>query len=116
DCGDGAVPHGPVAALPWQEIGLDGWSEGNTSSRALVLPDQSRDSLVGSLGWQLSYDTGGVTPYVRATWDREFEDGPSEVTARLATLPDMEYAVPGLRLDDDYGTGVVGARDRKSVV
>ncbi|KAF1705672.1 autotransporter domain-containing protein [Pseudoxanthomonas suwonensis] len=110
DFGDGALRHGPVASLLWQKIDLDGWSEGNTSSSALVLPDQSRDSLVGSLGWQLSYDTGGVNPYVRATWDREFEDGPSEVTARLATLPDMEYAVPGLRLDDDYGTVVVGAR------
>ena len=108
--GEGAFRHGPVAGLLWQQVELDGWREGNTSSSALLLPDQSRDSLVGSLGWQLSYDTGDFTPYLRATWDHEFEDAPGQATARLQTLPDIAYAVPGLGLDDAYGTVVIGAR------
>ncbi|WP_125075883.1 autotransporter domain-containing protein [Pseudoxanthomonas sp. SGT-18] len=108
--GEGALRHGPVASLLWQKIDLDGWTEGNTSSSALVLPDQSRDSLVGSLGWQLSYDTGDFTPYLRATWDREFEDAPARATARLQTMPGVEFAVPGLDIDDSYGTVVLGAR------
>ncbi len=108
--GEGALRHGPVAALLWQEARLDGWSEGNPSSSALLLPDQSRDSLVGSLGWQASYQVDAVRPYVRATWDKEFEDAPAQATARLQTLPGVEYAVPGLDFDDAYGTVVLGAK------
>ncbi|ADV26344.1 Carboxylesterase [Pseudoxanthomonas suwonensis 11-1] len=108
--GNGALRHGPVASLLWQQVELDGWTEGNASSSALILPDQSRDSLVGSLGWQLSYDAGGFAPYARATWDREFEDEAGQATARLQSLPGMSYAVPGLGMDDSYGTVVLGAR------
>lgn len=108
--GEGALRHGPVAGLLWQQVELDGWREGNPSSSALLLPEQSRDSLVGSLGWQLAYDTGDFVPYLRATWDHDFEDAPAQVTAQLQTLPGVEYAVPGLDLDDAYGTVVLGAR------
>src|SRR5690606_20379392 len=108
--GEGALRHGPVASLLWQKMDLDGWTEGNASSSALVLPDQSRDSLVGSLGWQLSYDAGGFAPYARATWDREFEDEAGQAAARLQSLPGMSYTVPGLGMDDSYGTVVLGAR------
>ena len=54
---------------------MDGYSESNPSSSALAFSDQRLDSLVGSLGWQASYDAGGWSPYLRATWDHEFEDG-----------------------------------------
>ncbi len=108
--GEGAFRHGPVAGLLWQDVELDGWREGNPSSTAMLLPDQSRDSMVGSLGWQFRYRMEGVTPYLRATWDKEFEDAPAQATARLQTLPGLEYAVPGVAFDDAYGTVVLGAK------
>jgi len=108
--GDGALRHGPIASVLWQKVEIDGYSEDNLSSTALTYSDQSVDSLVGSLGWQASYKAGGWTPYLRATWDHEFEDGQDEVFARLQTLPDLEYAVPGVEFDGDYGTVVLGAR------
>jgi len=108
--GEGPLRHGPVAGLLWQKVEVDGWVESNPSSSALAFGDMELDSLVGSLGWQVSYDAGGFAPYARLTWDHEFEDAPAQAFARLQTLPDMEYAVPGLAMDDDYGTAVLGAR------
>ena len=108
--GEGALRHGPVAGLLWQKIGVDGWTESNLSSSALAYPDQDLDSLVGSLGWQASFDTGDFVPYLRATWDHEFEDAPAEARASLQTVPGLEYAVPGLVQDDDFATVVLGAR------
>ncbi len=108
--GASALRHGPVAGLLWQAIDVDGFAEDKLSTTALAYSDQSVDSLVGSLGWQARYDAGSWEPYVRATWDHEFEDGQEEVFARLQTLPDLEYAVPGVDFDDDFGTLVLGAR------
>lgn len=107
--GDGAFHHGPVASLLWQQVSLDGWKEGNLSSSALAYPDQELDSLLGSIGWEASYQAGALLPYVRATWDHEFKDPAAQAFARLQTL-DVEYAVPGLGTDTDYGTVVLGAR------
>ena len=108
--GEGALRHGPVASLLWQSVSVDGWAESNLSSSALAYADQELDSLVGSLGWQASYDAGPFAPYVRATWDSELEDAPAEARASLQTVPGMEYAVPGLEQDDSYATLVLGAR------
>ncbi|MBO9715444.1 MAG: autotransporter domain-containing protein [Pseudoxanthomonas sp.] len=108
--GQGALRNGPVAGLLWQTIDVDGYSENNVSSTALAYSDQSVDSLVGSLGWQVRYQAASWEPYLRATWDHEFEDGQDEVFARLQTLPDLEYAVPGVDFDGDFGTVVLGAR------
>ncbi len=108
--GEGALRHGPVASLLWQKVEVDGYTESNPSSTALIYGDQKLDSLIGSLGWQASYDIGAAVPYLRATWDHEFEDAPEQAFARLQTLPGMEYAVPGLPRDDSYGTVVLGAR------
>ncbi|KAF1694265.1 autotransporter outer membrane beta-barrel domain-containing protein [Pseudoxanthomonas koreensis] len=108
--GEGAFRHGPVAGLLWQQVDVDGYSESNPSSTALAYSDQSLDSLVGSLGWQARYDAGAWEPYLRASWDHDFEDAPEEVFARLQTLPDLEYAVPAVAFDGDFGTVVLGAR------
>ena len=108
--GEGGFRHGPVAGLLWQQVDVDGYSESNPSSSALAFSDQRLDSLVGSLGWQARYDAGGWEPYLRATWDHDFEDAPDEVFARLQTLQELEYAVPAAAFDGDFGTVVLGAR------
>ena len=109
--GAGAFRHGPVAGLLLQTIDVDGYAEDNpTQSTALAYSDHRLDSLVGSLGWQARYDAGGWEPYLRATWDHEFEDAPDEVFASLQTVPGLEYAVPAHAFDGDFGTVAVGAR------
>ncbi|TXH72589.1 MAG: autotransporter domain-containing protein [Lysobacteraceae bacterium] len=107
------LSHGPVASLLAQRIDIDGYAEDQPAlSTSLAFPDQSYDSMIGSLGWQVSYKINDhVAPYARLTYDREFEDADKEVFARAQSIPgSLPYAVPGLELDDNYATLIFGAR------
>lgn len=111
--GDGALRHGPVVSVLAQRIDIDAFAEDQpTLATSLAYPEQSFDSLIGSVGWQLSLQTGGhFAPYARATIDREFEDAPAEAFAQAQSLPgSTPYAVPGVQFDDRYGTVLLGAR------
>ena len=110
----GTLRHGPVLSVLSQRIEVDGYSEDNVSSSALAFPDQEFDSLVGSVGWQASVVADpAFNPYLRVTFDREFEDTPEQAFAQALTIPgSLPYAVPGLAYDDTYTTVSFGARTR----
>ena len=110
--GDGALRHGPVLGVLAQKIEIDGFAESDpTLSTSLVYPEQSFDSMIGSLGWQVRLDAGALQPYARVTMDREFEDQPEQAFAQLQSMPGTTpYAVPGVAFDDRYGTVMFGAR------
>ena len=114
DFGQGsALRHGPVLTVLSQQIDVDGYAESDASlSSSLAYSDQSVDSLIGSVGWQLEWSpTDRIHPYARITWDREFEDAPEQAFATAQSIPgSLEYAVPGLAFDDMYGTVLFGAR------
>ncbi|HEY4556147.1 MAG TPA: autotransporter domain-containing protein, partial [Lysobacter sp.] len=111
--GSGALRHGPVLGVLSQRIEIDAFAEDQaTLSTSLAYPEQQFDSLIGSIGWQASVDTGGpLTPYARVTLDREFEDMPEEAFARSQSLTGSgTYAVPGVAFDQRYGSVLLGAR------
>jgi outer membrane lipase/esterase len=113
--GDGALRNGPVLSVLSQQIDVDGYKESDAAlSTSLAFPDQSFDSLIGSIGWQVSYaPSDRVHPYARITWDREFEDAPAQAFASAQSIPgSLQYAVPGVAFDDQYGTLLMGARTR----
>lgn len=113
DFGDGAFRHGPVVGVLSQQIDVDGYAESDPAlSSSLAYPDQSFDSLIGSAGWQFSWSpTDRIHPYGRVTWDREFEDAPAQAFATAQSIPgSLQYAVPGVSFDDNYGTLLLGAR------
>lgn len=111
--GEGAMRHGPVLSVVAQRIDIDGYAEDQpTLSTSLAYPDQSFDSMIGSVGWQASYAINDhLRPYARLTVDREFEDAPEEAWAQLQSMPGTgAYAVPGATFDQDYRTLTFGAR------
>ncbi|MDQ3206593.1 MAG: autotransporter domain-containing protein [Pseudomonadota bacterium] len=113
--GSGALRHGPVLAVVSQRIDVDGFAEDQAAlSTSLAYPEQNVDSLVGSIGWQATFNMSEhLAPYARLTWDREFEDDRIEAFAQSQTVAGTApYAVPGLELDNDYGTVMVGARSQ----
>ena len=109
----GNLRHGPIASLLSQHIRVDGFREDNaTLSTSLAYPEQTFNSLIGSLGWQLNYRANDhLQPYAQVTWDREFRRSPDEAFAQMQSLPGtMPYAVPVGQPDRSYATVVVGAR------
>lgn len=113
--GDGAFRHGPVLSVLSQKISVDGYAESEPAlSTSLAYPRQEFDSLIGSVGWQLSYAINDhLQPYAKLTYDREFEDAPAQAFAQSQSMPTtLPYAVPGLAFDDTYGTAVAGVRTR----
>ncbi len=113
DFASGAWRHGPVASVLSQHIRVDGFAESEPAlSTSLAYPEQTFNSLIGSLGWQASYRINDhLQPYARVTWDREFQRSADEAFAQAQSIPGtMPYAVPGLELDRSYGTLVLGAR------
>ena len=110
----GALEHGPVVAVLAQRISVDGYAENSVQSTALAYPGQDIDSLIGSAGWQASFALNDhVKPYVRVTWDREFEDAPAQAWAQSLSMPGtLPYAVPGVAFDDSYGTVGMGVRSK----
>ena len=111
--GEGALRNGPVLGLLSQTISVDDFAESDAGlSTSLAYPEQDFDSLIGSLGWQASYAINDrVQPYLRATFDHQFEDAPEQAFAQSQTLGTTGmYAVPGLPSDRDYATLLVGMR------
>lgn len=110
----GALEHGPVLSVLWQNINVDAYSENSTESTALAYPKQDIDSLFGSLGWQASYAMSEhLRPYVRVTWDREFKDDTKQAWAQSLSMPStLPYAVPGVEYDRDYGNLTLGVRSK----
>ena len=111
----GALTHGPVIGLLSQQITVDGYAESEPNlSTSLAFPEQEFDSLIGSVGWQASYEINEhLVPFAKFTWDREFEDAQEQVYAQAQSIPDsLPYAVPGLAFDDSYGTLTFGIRSK----
>lgn len=109
----GALKHGPVLSILSQQISVDGYAETAPAlSTSLAYPQQDFDSLIGSVGWQVSYAINDhLTPYAKLTYDREFEDAPAQAFAQAQSMPGtLPYAVPGLPFDNTYGTLSYGVR------
>ena len=110
----GNVMHGPFAKLVWQEAEVDSFSEGAGTSTALRYGEQTRKSLIGSLGWQAQGQWGAVRPFGRVTWEHEFKDDARIVNAspvghRRHVLddgrarPDSNWALFNVGASMDFG-------------
>jgi outer membrane lipase/esterase len=110
----GRLKTGPIAGLLMQRVKVDGYQESDgTLSTALRFPDQTYRSLLGSIGWRASVELApGTSPYLQATYDREFKHVRKEAFAELQTIDTLPYAVPGNDWDRSYGTVTGGIRTR----
>ena len=98
DFGAASVRFGPNLALDYIRVDIDGFREDDLGSGlALVLGDQTGESLVvkagGHVNYSLSRDWGTVSPYARLDLAREFMNDSSKMWARYANDPTV--AGPG---------------------
>ena len=106
----GRVVHGPIASLTWQQIKVSGFSENGAASTTMVFTEQTRTSLISSLGYGLSLQLGDsvpMTPWVRVSWDTEHKNDGRDVRASLVTMGGA-FGLPAYKVDDNYGKVDVG--------
>lgn len=84
----GAFAHGPYIGAVAQDLRIDSYDEQGGEAANLGVASQQRHSLVGSAGWQLSYDAGPWTPYARLGAEHEFEDRDHTLELRALSLPE----------------------------
>ena len=94
------IRHGPFTGLSWIEQRVDGYRESGNLSTAMNFSDFDRDSLVMRIGYQVTGNPeaegggGGLRPYARVAWEREFESDPIAVGAGSNTMPGR-FTLPG---------------------
>jgi outer membrane autotransporter protein len=87
----GGIRLGPVAALDYAKVKVDGYTEDGDAALTLNVDSIKADSLRGSLGAELRADLGdGGTrfrPYGSAVIEKEFSDGERSVHFAQTSAP-----------------------------
>jgi outer membrane lipase/esterase len=104
----GDFNHGPFASLVYQDVEVDNFSERGGTFTALSYGEQTRKSLVGSLGWQVQGQWGMVRPFARAVWEYEFEDDNRSVSASPIGIGGS-YEIAVGKPDSNWGLFTFGA-------
>lgn len=108
----GNVVHGPVAALSWEQVKVDGYTENSTGFTAMTFGSQTRDSVRHRIGWQLVGDVqtswARLRPYARLTNEKEYRDNQRTMTAGFAGEP-FAFSVPVNASKESYNLFAVGA-------
>ena len=84
---------------------MRGYTENGNDSTALSYGEQERESLVTSLGWQVSGRVANVRPFARVAWEFESKDDVRYVSASSVTLGG-DYSVPTVKPDRGVTLGV----------
>ena len=100
--------HGPWARVAYQDINVHAFCENGSDSTALCYDNQTRTSLITSLGWQVTGRVGIFRPYARVTWENESRNNDRFVSASPVVLYGP-YSVQGLKPDSNWINYVVGA-------
>lgn len=104
----GALQHGPVAKVSYQEARVRQFAEQGAQSTTLTYGQQKRESLQTSVGWQVAGNVGGVRPYGRVTWEYDAKADDRSVSATPVLLGG-QYTVGAYRPDDNYVLFTAGA-------
>ncbi len=105
---NGRFSHGPLIGVNAQWVEVDEFTETNGGSAGMSFRKQSRDSLIGSLGYQASYNAGNFLPFARVSLEHEFENGERLIGASLNTISDISFELPALQLDDTWSSATLG--------
>jgi outer membrane lipase/esterase len=97
---------GPIAALTYQRIEVNGYTESSGMSTAMNFSDQVRTSLIGTVGTRVSHPlglaSGMFVPYAQLTYNHDYQGKDREVDARVASMP-AGFSMPAYKADPNYG-------------
>lgn len=108
----GNMVHGPVAALSWEKVKVDGFSE-SAGITAMSFGEQSRESMRHRIGWQAVWqvrsDFAALSPYLRLTHEKEYRDNQGYFSAGLLDSP-FTFSVPTIGNQESYGLLAFGTQ------
>lgn len=106
----GGILHGPVAAISWERVRVDGYTEA-ASPTALAFGGQESKSLRHRLGWQFVGDSpsgfGRLRPYARLTHEKEYEDNQRAFSVGVAGSP-FTFSTPTRGTRESWGLLAAG--------
>jgi outer membrane lipase/esterase len=106
----GRVTTGPVAGLIMQEARVYGFTEtGSTGITALSFDRQTRESVVGQLGWRLLVDADKLQPFAEVNWNHELASQNRMVGATLTTVDAPTYFMDAVPVTSDWATLGLGS-------
>jgi outer membrane lipase/esterase len=104
------VTTGPVAGLIMQEARVYGFTEtGSTGITALSFDRQTRESVVGQLGWRLLVDADKLQPFAEVNWNHELASQNRMVGATLTTVDAPTYFMDAVPVTSDWATLGLGS-------
>lgn len=104
----GGLTHGPLLGLRYQHVSVEGFTE-DSSLFGFSYREQTRNALVGSVGYQAAYDAGSVRPYGKVTLNREFTDGDRSITVESKSISTLAYSMPVAKSDRTWINASAGA-------
>ncbi|MEW6451682.1 MAG: autotransporter domain-containing protein [Pseudomonadota bacterium] len=101
------VTHGPIASMTFQRVKVLGFTESG-SFTSLSFGDQTRNSAVSALGYQVVVDLERWRPFGRILWNHELANTNRDVLAALTTIAAPSYTMPAVIAGKDWGSAVAG--------
>jgi outer membrane lipase/esterase len=106
----GRMTTGPVAGLIMQEARVYGFTEtSSTGITPLSFDRQTRESVVGQLGWRVSVDANKWQPYMEVNWNHELACQNRMVGATLTSAEAPTYYMDAATVGLDWGTLALGS-------
>jgi outer membrane lipase/esterase len=98
---------GPLAGLAWQRVEVDGFTESGSFTR-LGFGDQTRNSVVASVGLKATTHCGMFRPFAEVDYSWELASTDRDVAAFLITTTAPGYTMPAVLLDKSWGSATLG--------
>lgn len=102
------VTTGPVASYALDYARVGGYQEQGNSSSAMRYYDQTTHSQIGSLGWRIDTQQLPVNPWAQVSYNHQFGDTDSPVTAGLKSTR-TSFSRSGEARDENWLDMAVGA-------
>lgn len=97
---------GPIAGLRYTKVNINGYTEQNGDILNLKVNPQEADSLLFDLGVQASYPIqaafGTLSPYLGASYEREFANNNRRIVTELVTQPGIPMRTTTGASDRDF--------------
>ena len=101
----GSLRHGPVGSVTYQKVHVNDYTEEGSNSTTMRFGQQERESMVGSIGWQLTgaLPAGGMTvsPFARVAYEHDSKNSDRTVRAGLVTMGGS-FAMPVFHPGDSW--------------